>query len=78
MSAATAAVPRAAGINRLSLGMQSFNDRHLRALGRIHGSREAIRAAEQARAAGFVPVTLGARVLRAETAALAALVLATA
>ena len=32
----------------------------------------------QARAAGFVPVTLGARVLRAETAALAALVLATA
>lgn len=42
-----------AGINRLSLGIQSFNDRHLRALGRIHGSREAIRAAEQARAAGF-------------------------
>ena len=32
----------------------------------------------QARAAGFVPVTLGTRVLRAETAALAALVLATA
>jgi len=30
---------------------------------------------EQARAAGFAPVTLGARVLRAETAALAALVL---
>ncbi|KAF0810910.1 coproporphyrinogen oxidase [Alcanivorax sp. S71-1-4] len=44
---------RRAGINRLSLGIQSFNDRHLRALGRIHGSREAIRAAEQARAAGF-------------------------
>ena len=31
----------------------------------------------QARAAGFVPVTLGLRVLRAETAALAALVMAT-
>jgi len=47
-----------AGINRLSLGIQSFNDRHLRALGRIHGSREAIRAAEQARAAGFDNLSL--------------------
>ena len=44
---------RAAGINRLSLGVQSFNDPHLRALGRIHGGAEAIRAAEQARQAGF-------------------------
>ena len=44
---------RAAGINRLSIGVQSFNDRHLRALGRIHGGREAIRAAQQAQAAGF-------------------------
>lgn len=49
---------RRAGINRLSLGIQSFNDRHLRALGRIHGSREAIRAAEQARAAGFENLNL--------------------
>ena len=37
---------RQAGINRLSLGVQSFNDTHLRALGRIHGGAEAIRAAE--------------------------------
>jgi len=32
---------RAAGINRLSLGIQSFDDRHLKALGRIHNSEEA-------------------------------------
>ena len=44
---------RAAGINRLSIGIQSFNDEHLQALGRIHGRDEAIRAAESARRAGF-------------------------
>jgi len=32
------------GINRLSIGIQSFNDRHLQALGRIHDSAEAGRA----------------------------------
>lgn len=32
---------RASGINRLSIGIQSFNDRHLSALGRIHGGTEA-------------------------------------
>ena len=32
---------RAAGVNRLSLGIQSFDDRHLAALGRIHGGTEA-------------------------------------
>ncbi|MHA7679585.1 radical SAM family heme chaperone HemW [Cupriavidus sp. PET2-C1] len=32
---------RASGINRLSIGIQSFNDRHLAALGRIHGGAEA-------------------------------------
>ncbi|HEY6093938.1 MAG TPA: radical SAM family heme chaperone HemW [Gallionellaceae bacterium] len=35
---------RAAGVNRLSLGIQSFNDAHLRALGRIHNADEAHRA----------------------------------
>jgi len=40
---------RDAGINRLSLGIQSFNPRHLQALGRIHDDREARRAAELAR-----------------------------
>lgn len=39
---------RAAGVNRLSLGVQSLNDRHLLALGRIHDAGEARRAAELA------------------------------
>ena len=37
---------RDAGVNRLSLGIQSFNDTHLKALGRIHDSSEAKRAVE--------------------------------
>jgi putative oxygen-independent coproporphyrinogen III oxidase len=44
---------RAAGVNRLSIGIQSFNDRHLKRLGRIHGAAEAGRAISAARAAGF-------------------------
>jgi oxygen-independent coproporphyrinogen-3 oxidase len=39
---------RAAGVNRLSLGIQSFDDDHLRVLGRIHGAAEAKRAAQLA------------------------------
>ena len=39
---------RAAGVNRLSLGIQSFNPRHLSALGRIHDDREARAAVEMA------------------------------
>ena len=35
---------RAAGVNRLSLGIQSFNPKHLKALGRIHDDTEARRA----------------------------------
>ena len=35
---------RAAGVNRLSLGIQSFSDTHLKALGRIHSAAEAKRA----------------------------------
>ena len=38
----------AAGVNRLSLGIQSFSDAHLKALGRIHDADEARRAAESA------------------------------
>jgi len=49
---------RAAGVNRLSIGVQSFNDDHLRALGRVHGRREAIAAAEAAHAAGFANFNL--------------------
>ena len=37
---------REAGVNRLSLGIQSFNDAHLQALGRIHSADEAKRAIE--------------------------------
>ena len=39
---------RAAGVNRLSLGIQSFDDAHLKALGRIHDAAEAGRAARLA------------------------------
>jgi putative oxygen-independent coproporphyrinogen III oxidase len=35
---------REAGVNRLSMGIQSFNDTHLQALGRIHSADEAKRA----------------------------------
>jgi len=44
---------RAAGINRLSMGVQSFNDTHLSALGRIHSAREARLAIEAAQRSGF-------------------------
>ncbi|MFO0319192.1 MAG: radical SAM family heme chaperone HemW, partial [Neisseriaceae bacterium] len=33
-----------AGVNRISFGIQSFNDKHLKILGRIHDSNEAIEA----------------------------------
>lgn len=44
---------RALGINRLSIGVQSFQEAKLKALGRIHDGNEAVRAADMARAAGF-------------------------
>lgn len=44
---------RALGINRLSIGVQSFAPEKLQALGRIHGRDEALRAAEAASNAGF-------------------------
>ena len=40
---------RAAGVNRLSIGIQSFNPEHLKALGRIHNDDEARRAIDIAR-----------------------------
>lgn len=42
-----------AGVNRLSIGIQSFHDKHLKTLGRIHGGDEAKRAIDVARQAGF-------------------------
>lgn len=44
---------RQLGINRLSIGIQSFQQAKLEALGRIHNGDEAIRAADMARQAGF-------------------------
>ena len=39
---------RAAGVTRLSIGVQSFNDTHLKALGRVHNSAQAYAAVEEA------------------------------
>lgn len=44
---------RAAGVNRLSIGIQSFQADKLAALGRIHNEHEAMRAADAAHNAGF-------------------------
>lgn len=44
---------REAGINRLSLGIQSFDDQQLNTLGRIHSAAQATRAVQLAREAGF-------------------------
>ncbi|MBA2649010.1 MAG: radical SAM family heme chaperone HemW [Legionella sp.] len=49
---------RQAGINRLSLGIQSFNPLHLKALGRIHDDKQAHFAIEAARKAGFDTINL--------------------
>ena len=43
----------AAGINRLSIGVQSFNTAHLQKLGRIHSNDDAISAIALARESGF-------------------------
>ncbi|MDU4959822.1 MAG: radical SAM family heme chaperone HemW [Sporomusaceae bacterium] len=47
-----------AGVNRLSLGIQSFDDRLLRTIGRIHRADDALRAIELARQAGFTNLSL--------------------
>ncbi|WP_044411753.1 radical SAM family heme chaperone HemW [Thiomicrospira microaerophila] len=44
---------RQAGVNRLSMGIQSFNPQHLSALGRIHDDNQAWSAIEKAKQAGF-------------------------
>lgn len=44
---------RALGINRLSIGIQSFQDHQLKHLGRIHSGQEAINAVNMAKTAGF-------------------------
>lgn len=47
-----------AGINRLSLGIQSFNEQHLKKLGRVHDAKQAHQAIETARKAGFSNLNL--------------------
>lgn len=42
-----------AGVNRLSIGIQSFNNQHLQRLGRIHDGEQAIKAIATAQVAGF-------------------------
>ncbi len=42
---------RAAGVTRLSIGVQSFNDAHLKALGRVHNSDQAMAAVAEAQSA---------------------------
>lgn len=49
---------RALGVNRLSIGVQSFEPRTLAALGRRHTGTDAVRAYASARQAGFSNVTL--------------------
>ncbi|WP_261843334.1 radical SAM family heme chaperone HemW [Aliamphritea ceti] len=45
-----------AGVNRLSIGIQSFNDQHLQTLGRIHNSANARHAVAAARQIGFTNI----------------------
>ncbi|MEZ5502079.1 MAG: radical SAM family heme chaperone HemW [Halioglobus sp.] len=49
---------REAGINRLSLGIQSFSDTQLLGLGRVHNSDQALAAIRSAHAAGFDNINL--------------------
>lgn len=49
---------RQAGVNRLSLGIQSFEDEKLKRLGRIHDSAQAIEAVKMAQRSGFERINL--------------------
>lgn len=53
LTAEKAAVLKNAGFNRLSLGLQSFNDAELKTLGRVHNTVDFLRAYQTARACGF-------------------------
>jgi len=49
---------RAAGVNRVSLGVQSFHEPTLRWMGRLHGSDGAVRAVAEAKAAGLTNLSV--------------------
>lgn len=46
------------GVNRLSVGVQSFNEEELKAIGRIHGSQDAVSTIKIAQNAGFSNISL--------------------
>ena len=58
VSAARLAAYRAAGVNRVSFGVQSFRDEELRRLSRLHGADRARAAVREARDAGFDNVSI--------------------
>jgi oxygen-independent coproporphyrinogen-3 oxidase len=58
VDAASFAMFRKAGVNRLSIGIQSFRNAQLRALGRVHDDAEAEAAVATARTAGFTNVNV--------------------
>ncbi len=58
VTAASLAAYRAAGVNRLSFGVQSFNDEELARLGRLHSAGTARAAVRTARASGFDNISL--------------------
>ena len=49
---------KAAGINRLSIGLQSFYEPHLRLMNRAHSATESLQCVKDAQAAGFVSITV--------------------
>lgn len=58
LSLAKLRLMKQSGINRLSIGAQSFNDRVLKTIGRLHSSADIIRSVGQARKAGFDNINL--------------------
>jgi oxygen-independent coproporphyrinogen-3 oxidase len=48
----------AKGINRISIGVQSFDDKKLKSLGRIHSAKQAVEAIELSRNAGFKNISI--------------------
>ena len=49
---------RAAGINRLSIGLQSFHEAHLQLMNRAHNATESLQCVKDAQAAGFDDITV--------------------
>lgn len=49
---------RSAGINRISIGAQSFSENKLKALGRMHGAKQSFESVENAKSAGFQNISI--------------------